>query len=212
MSENTRTLRPLAAAVTALGAGAVLALGPALSATADAGAEATSTGVGSTTVITFVIPHGCDGSATTGFTIDLPESVTSVVPTTAAGWTIEKVARDSREVGQLVYTAETPLADGYRATFDVQLQLPDEAVGDVLEFPTAQSCEVGSVDWVGETAPKLELTAATSHDEAPAAEEPTTAAPATGDDVLARGLAVGGLAVGAIGVVLAVLARRSTRA
>jgi len=136
--------------------------------------------------------------------------------------------------GAVVYTADAPFPDGLRTTFALSLQLPADAAGQTLEFPVLQTCEVGQTNWnealvEGEAepshpAPSLTVTAATggAHgDDHSAAETETTATDAeaastaaavTSDDVLARILGAGGLVVGAVGIVLAVTARRKTRA
>src|SRR5690606_24101837 len=49
----------------ALGAGTLLALAPAVAASAHVSASATSTAAGSSTIVTFSVPHGCEGSPTT---------------------------------------------------------------------------------------------------------------------------------------------------
>lgn len=130
--------------------------------------------------------------------------------------------------GAVLYTADTPFPDGLRTTFALSLALPAEAEGETLEFPILQTCEVGQTNWNESTAegedepahpaPFITVTAATgdehghgdaetvaTHDEAA-----VTAAAAASDDVLARVLGAGGLVVGAVGIVLAVTARRKT--
>jgi uncharacterized protein YcnI len=123
--------------------------------------DPSSTAAGSYSLLTFSLGHGCEGSATTGITIDIPESITSVTPTVNPGWDIAKVAVDlatplddgegeaiTTRVGQVSYTAQAPLADGLRTTFVLSLQIPTDAVvGDTLAFPVLQSCEVGETDW-----------------------------------------------------------------
>lgn len=220
-------------AATAFAAGVFLAVAAPLSASAHIEVEPDSTAAGSSTVLTFSLPHGCAGSATTTIGIDIPESIQSVTPTVNPGWDVSKVAVDlakpiddgegnsvTTRTGQVVYTAQTPLADGLRTTFALSLQLPEDAAGKTLEFPVHQTCEVGETTWDEKTvageeepehpAPSVTVTAATAdehgHDAGGAAGDAAGDAPS--DDVLARVLGVGGLAVGAIGIVLAVTARR----
>ena len=76
--------------VSAVSAGVLLALAAPMSASAHVSASATSTAAGSYTVVTFAVPHGCDASATTKITIDIPESILSVTPTVNANWTISE--------------------------------------------------------------------------------------------------------------------------
>ncbi|MFC5931606.1 DUF1775 domain-containing protein [Cryobacterium melibiosiphilum] len=221
----------------AVAAGAFLALSAPLAASAHVSVEPASTAAGSYTVLTFSNAHGCDGSPTTGITIDIPEGIDSVSPTINPGWTAAKVM-DGDRVGQVTYTAETPLEDGYRTTFALSLQLPADAEGETLAFPVLQSCEIGETSWSEATvegeeepahpAPVItvteasadehghsDATAASTDDHADTATTETTAAgsaSSTSGDVLARVLGIGGLAVGAVGIVLAVTARRKTQA
>lgn len=39
----------------------------------------------------FRVPHGCEGSATTGVSIEIPEGVISVKPMPKPGWTVKTV-------------------------------------------------------------------------------------------------------------------------
>jgi uncharacterized protein YcnI len=229
---------PIFAAATLAGA-ALLALSAPLAASAHVEVDPSSAAAGSYSLLTFSVGHGCDGSATTALTIDIPEPIASVTPTVNPGWDVTKVEVDlaeptedshgdavSTRVGQIRYTALAPLADGLRTTFELSLQIPaDAAVGDTLAFPVLQSCEVGETNWSeavteGEAepahpAPTVTVAAAageTGHDHG---TTDTTAAasttePASGDDVLARVLGIGGLVVGAIGLVVAVASRRQS--
>jgi uncharacterized protein YcnI len=211
---------PIFAATTLAGA-ALLALSAPLAASAHVEVDPTSAAAGSYSLLTFSVGHGCDGSPTTGITIDIPESIASVTPTVNPGWDVTPLSN-----GQVSYTALTPLVDGLRTTFELSLQIPaDAAVGDTLAFPVLQSCEVGETDWAeavvaGEDepahpAPTVTVTEATGeaghHDgAAEATNAAATTEAAAGDDVLARVLGIGGLVVGAIGLVVAVASRRQS--
>lgn len=231
-----------------LGAGALFALAAPLAAQAHVSVTPGEAAAGSITVVTFSVGHGCDGSPTTAIAVDIPEGILSVTPTVKAGYTVEKVMEDLPEategahgetlterVGQVVYTASTPLADGYRDTFDIQVLLPEDAAGETLRFPVLQTCAEGATNWNEETpadgtepehpAPVVVVGEASddahdhggaddaadhdgdAHDDAHAEEAASTDATT---DTLARVLGVGGLVVGVIGVVLAITAR-STR-
>lgn len=211
--------KSLGAVAIALGAATLLALVPAAAASAHVSASATSTAAGSSSVVTFSVPHGCDGSPTIVVTIELPESVPSVTPTVNPNWTVEKVVDQLAEpltdahgneiterVTSVVYTTiGAGLPDGYRDTFELSLRLPEGEAGDVVAFPVVQTCAEGTAEWVGDEAPSVTLTAAVEdagHD----VDAPSSAA---GEDVLARVFGIGGLVVGAVGVVIAVLGRRS---
>lgn len=241
-----RTLtRSATVAATALGAGTLLALAAPVAANAHVTVTPGSTAAGSYAVLEFASGHGCDGSPTTSFTVDIPEQILSVTPTLESGWTVEKVmvALDepvegahgddvSERVGQVVYTAETPIPEGYRGTFQIQVLLPEDGEGERLEFPVLQSCVEGETAWnespgadgsePEHPAPAIEVTAAegdvhghadTASDETAeatetAATDPTDAAV----DTLARVVGVAGLAVGVAGLVVAIVARRGSKA
>jgi uncharacterized protein YcnI len=225
----------------ALAAGAIIALAVPTAAFADATATPTSTAAGSSTTVTFAIPHGCDASPTQVVTIDLPESIVSVTPTAHALWSIEKVAVPLDEpiesatggdpiterIGQVVYTSTIGgLPSDQRDTFDLSFRLPAGESGDVLEFPVTQTCTEGSVTWDGEEVPTVVLTAATGDDDGHGGEaaeggahsdnETETVADSATDaaqvDVLARVLGVVGVFIGVVGIVIAIIARRAARA
>jgi uncharacterized protein YcnI len=234
-------LRTTLTATATLAAGALLAVAVPLSASAHIGVAPTSTAAGSSTVLTFALSHGCDGSATTAVAVDIPESITSVTPTVNPNWDVAKVAVNldkplddghgnaiTTRIGQVVYTAKAPLADGLRDTFALSLTLPEDAAGNTLAFPILQTCEAGSTAWDqvaadGEAepenpAPSVSVTAAVatdghghsvSGDGASAAAVGDAAATGSGD-VLARVLGIGGLVVGAVGIALAAASRRKS--
>lgn len=142
---------PMAAAVT------VLVAAPA---SAHVTVSPTKGTAGSYTVLTFSVPHGCDGSPTTKVAIKMPESIYSVTPTRNPFWTVEKVMVQLDEpitgphgntvterVGKVVYTAQQPLPPGQRDEFELSLKLPDRP-GKTLVFPTIQYCKQGKTGWV----------------------------------------------------------------
>jgi len=217
-----------------LAGGAVLALAAVpLAASAHVTVTPSGTAAGSYTVLTFAFSHGCEGSPTTALTFDIPESIASVSPTLNPNYTIEKVA-DGDRTAQVVYTAITPMQDGYRDTIELSLQLPEDAAGETLAFPVLQTCEVGETNWnqvaeEGEEepespAPVIVVTEATGdgHGHGAATEEAAsdehgdghaegaeeTAATSDDSDTVARVLGIGGLVVGVVGIVLALAARR----
>ncbi|GMA29292.1 DUF1775 domain-containing protein [Arenivirga flava] len=186
-------------------AGLTLALAAPTAASAHVGvASATSTAPGTVSVITFSLGHACDGSPTTSVAIDLPAPMSGVVPTAKAGWQI--AAETDADGTTVTYTADEPLADGIRDTFDVQAYLPEGV--DELVMPASQTCVEGGYAWDGSDAdhpaPTLALTSA--EPEAPTAAE-------AGIDATARGVGIAGLVVGAVGVLVATIAtRRAQRA
>jgi uncharacterized protein YcnI len=221
-----KSLKSVGACAIALGAGILLALTPAAAASAHVSATATSTAAGSSTVVTFSVPHGCDGSPTTVVTIEVPEAVPAVTPTVNPNWTVEKVVEQLAEpltdahgneiaerVTSVVYTTTgAGLADGYRDTFELSLRLPEGQVGDVVAFPVVQTCAEGTAEWVGEDAPSVTLTAVESGGHDDGHDEAAAEATSSTSDPLARVFGIAGLVVGAVGVVIAVLGRRSAKA
>ena len=225
----TRTARNAAITTSALLGGALLALGAPLAASAHVTVTPTDTAAGSYSVLTFSVGHGCEGSPTTTLTVDIPDEIQSVTPTVNPNWTIEKVA-DGERTSQVVYTAVTPLVDGYRDTIALQMPLPEDGAGTTLEFPVLQTCETGETNWnepavEGEEepehpAPSITVTEAVagghhgaSTDEAAEGEahEADAAADEDSSDTVARVLGIGGLAVGVVGIVLALAARRTRK-
>ncbi|UCR88479.1 YcnI family copper-binding membrane protein [Mycetocola spongiae] len=215
-------------------AGALLALGGPLAASAHVGVTPSDTAAGSYSLLTFSVPHGCDGSGTTAVSIQIPEEINGVTPTVNPNWTVTKDMVDLSDpitdahgnslvqrVGSVTYTAKEPLADGFRDAFELSLQLPDSA-GKTLVFPTLQTCETGSTDWseiaaegqdehdLAAPAPSVTITAASeAHGEHTATPE---AAPAAAEqDVLARVFGLGGIAVGVVGVIVGTLGLRARR-
>ena len=47
----------------------------------------------------------------------------------------------------MIYTARTPLPDGYRDAFELSFQVPDKA-GTTMRFPAIQKCVKGQTAWV----------------------------------------------------------------
>lgn len=165
-------------------AGLVLAAAPAAAHVTVAPSEASA---GSSTVLTFSVAHGCEGSPTTRIAVQIPEQILSVSPTRNPLWEVEKVIEQLDEpatdahgnqvterVAEVVYTANEPLPDGIRDEFELSLQLPD-AAGETIAFPTIQTCEQGETAWTE--------VAADGSDEELASPAPTvTILPAEGGD------------------------------
>jgi periplasmic copper chaperone A len=235
MRSITRRTLKTTLAVTATGA--LMGLGLAA---ASAHVEATpdSTAANSYSLLTFSVPHGCDGSATTKLTITLPEEINAATPTVNPNWTIsettEKLATPKKlatgsfineRTSQIIYTAKTPLDPHQRDTFVLSLQLPDTA-GKTIYFPTLQNCVKGQTDWKdipakGQTeddvkapAPSVEVTAAMAgaddhaHGAADAAD---AAAVTTTDDGGSQAPGWIGLGAGLAGLVLGGIAFLRTR-
>jgi uncharacterized protein YcnI len=144
----------------AAGAGAAgLLLAGATAAGAHVTANPAESPAGGFAVISFAVPHGCDGSPTTAIAIEIPEGVTSVKPTVVAGWDIEIAKEDLAEpiegeggtitdrVASITYTASEPLPDEYRQEFPVSMRMP-EAPDETLAFPVVQTCVAGETAWI----------------------------------------------------------------
>jgi periplasmic copper chaperone A len=220
-----RTCARLGAAACAAG---LLTLGLAAPASAHVTVAPSDTAAGAYTVLTFSVPHGCEGSPTTGITIQIPEEILSVTPTRNPLYEVEKTMMKLDEpvtdahgntvterVGEITYATDTPLPDGERDAFELSLQLPD-AAGETLAFPVIQKCEKGETGWVetaaeGQDLEELEHPAPTVTITGSAAE-PATVEPSDADsDDDGNGLGIAGLVVGAVGVAVGGTALARTR-
>jgi periplasmic copper chaperone A len=223
---NRRSARRAAGVIGAT-AGAALLLAPA--AQAHVTATPTETAAGSYTVVTLATGHGCDGSPTTGLDIKMPEGVYSVAPEVHPGWKVKKVmavldapvddghgGQYTERVDRVVYSADEPLADGYRFATELSLQIPADAeVGSTLEFPTVQTCTKGETAWIEPTpaggeepelpAPAFVVAAATDggHGAGAEADESQKSASSTSDSSDGSGPLVWvGVVAGLLGLLL----------
>lgn len=185
------------------------------------------------TVATVSVPHGCDGSATTKITIAVPEEIIEVTPTRNALWDVAKTtkklatpikAEDGDEitskVDTVVYTAKTPLPDGYRDAFELSFQVPD-AVGKTLVFPVVQTCVKGETAWTETAAegaaepehpaPTFTVTAATGEGHHGSAAGETTEHAEASSEGASKGLAYTGLGVGILGLLAGAAALAKSR-
>ncbi len=190
--------------------------------------SASDTRAGAFAVLTVSVPHGCDGSPTTEVAIRLPDAITEVTPTRNAFYDLEVVtskldepitAEDGDEiterVSQVTYTAKEPLPDGQRDAFELSLQIPADAAGETLAFPTVQTCVTGSTAWTevpadGGSADDLEHPAP-AFVVRPASPGPSTADDDGGAERSVVGLAVAGLLAGLAGLALGGVALARTR-
>ena len=175
------------------------------SASAHVTVEPANTEAGAYTVLTFAASHGCKGSPTTSFTINVPASIADAKPTVYPGWEVEKIEEKldqplttadgstiTKHIGKVIYTARTPLEDGYRMAFDVQVKNPDQE-GESLAFPTLQTCATGQTDWA-----QIASEGQDPHElEAPAPAYTLTAASTAGHDTDGSVQESNGLAAGA---------------
>lgn len=145
--------------VLGVGGAALLAVASLTPASAHVTLDADTTAAGAYTLLTVGFSHGCDGSATTKVSISVPEEITTIKPGMNYGWTVEKVTDDTASpvagghdaagrVSEIIYTAKEPVEDGFYDQFLLSVQLPEDAEGETLYFPTIQTCEQGETAWV----------------------------------------------------------------
>ncbi|MCE9649330.1 MAG: YcnI family protein [Parvibaculum sp.] len=106
----------------------------------------------------FRVPHGCDGAATTGVTVDIPEGVISVKPMPKPGWKITTVAGPYAHT----YTSHgKPVSEGVKNVdwsggslpddqfdeFVFLAKLPDDKEIMRIYFPVTQTCGATVVRW-----------------------------------------------------------------
>lgn len=234
MSRTTRRRRLL---TTGIVGGVLLAVAVPMAASAHVTVTPGEATAGSYTVLEFAFGHGCEGSATTSLTIDLPEGLESVTPQLEPGWSVEAVGADTGIASQVIYTADEPVEDGFRSTVTIQVKLPEDSAGETLAFPVLQNCVEGETNWaelaedgqdphdLDAPAPLVVVSAATDehggHGDDEAATDESTGSDASADgatttsapteaDPVARWLAAGGLVAG-IAALAVVLLRGRTR-
>jgi uncharacterized protein YcnI len=147
--------------VAAGGAGLGLAVALSASAAAHVSIEEDEVVAGSSAIVTLAFSHGCEESPTTQVRIQMPESIPTVAPTINANWDVEKVTETldspiqgahgeqiTERVSEVVYTARTPVQDGFRDTFELSITVPEDAAGQTIYFPTIQTCETGESAWI----------------------------------------------------------------
>jgi uncharacterized protein YcnI len=175
-------------------------------------------------LLTFTVPHGCEGSPTTSIAVKIPEGINAATPEAVPGWTVAKrmqkldpPAPDGHggtipERVDTVTWSGGPLPDGELTQFGLSVRLP-AAAGETLAFPVVQTCVKGATGWVetaadGEDPESLEhpapLVALTAADAAADAGS----GPSSGRVDAALGLGAGGLALGVIALGVALAGRR----
>lgn len=124
--------------------------------------EQTSAQAGAYQKLTFRVGHGCEGSATSGITVVVPEGVTGAKPMPKGGWSIStvdgKLNAPVMSHGQAVTSAVRevswkggPLPDAQYDEFSMQVKLPDSA--GKYYFKVIQQCEKGRAEWTETAAP-----------------------------------------------------------
>ncbi|TAK47338.1 MAG: DUF1775 domain-containing protein [Xanthobacteraceae bacterium] len=116
--------------------------------------------VGKSYKAVLVVPHGCNGSATTSITVRIPEGVIAVKPMPKPGWTVE-IAKAKYDKAY-TFMHGIKLSEGVReitwkgkldgAHFDEFAFLGFLAdvlpAGSTLYFPVVQECERGAERWI----------------------------------------------------------------
>jgi uncharacterized protein YcnI len=91
--------------------------------------------------LSFEIPHGCDGAATTSIVVQIPKGAEQVTATATNGWKAKTTP------STLTWTGG-PLPDHETADFPFRATLYGKK-GDVVMFKTIQRCEGGaSTAWI----------------------------------------------------------------
>lgn len=232
-SRSSRTRR----VVIGVTAGLALAIGAPLAASAHVHVTPETAAAGGTETLTFSFSHGCDGSPTTALAVDIPAGVGNATPVVQGGWTITRELGTAGVPTRVVYTADTPVEDGFAAAVSMDVLFTEGTAGTTLAFPVTQTCAAGETAWTqiaedGEDphdldapAPLVAVGAAAddadaghadadgsghASDDAAAADAEAAASVASADPV-ARWLAAGGLAAG-IAALVVVLVRGRRRA
>ena len=226
----------------ALAAGATLALAAPLAASAHVTLDNNTAAAGSFALISFKVPNESATETTTKVEVTLPSDTplayVSYVP--VAGWTTElttttldtPVEAEGGTITEAV-TKVTWTADAGSEIADGQLQLFPLSVGPIpdtgsISLPVDQTYSDGTVVSWSESGDDAEHPAPVLYvNDAPAADhhgddddaaidvtdpDGSTATSAAPDDVLARVIGIAGLVLGAVGIVIAVTARRKPTA
>ena len=120
--------------------------------------EQKSAEAGSEYTAVFRVPHGCDGSATTGITVFLPPGFNDARPVAKEGWSLsqktEKLDKPYIVHGTSMVerVAQVSWSGGHLGgmeygEFVIRVSLPD-APGK-RAFHVLQQCEQGQSDWAG---------------------------------------------------------------
>ncbi|WP_037279621.1 YcnI family protein [Rubellimicrobium mesophilum] len=134
------------------------------------------------------VGHGCEGEATTGIRVQIPDGVIDVKPMPKPGWTLETVAGAYAEPVELfgetlsegvreIHWSGGELPDAWYDEFVFRGRLTEGLAGQTIYFPVVQECGEAATRWIeipaeGQTEEDLE-------EPAPAL---TVTAPAAGQD------------------------------
>lgn len=107
--------------------------------------------------LSFMVPHGCEGSPTLNVRIQIPDGVVGVKPQPKPGWELTIVRGTLKtpyvDHGKTITEGVTEvkwtgkLLDAHMDDFAMNAKLPDKA-GETLYFATVQECEKGVHRWI----------------------------------------------------------------
>ncbi|KAL7335569.1 hypothetical protein PS15p_201020 [Mucor circinelloides] len=100
----------------------------------------------------FHVPHGCNGSATTGIMVTVPDVITVLTPQQVNNWTLSTTYRDESNTTISTITWNNGYLDPKDAIdFPMTLSLPNSDLSSqpnvTLYFPVVQTCQVGTANW-----------------------------------------------------------------
>lgn len=122
--------------------------------------ENKSATAGSNYKAVFLVSHGCQGSATTGVSVQIPAGFLGAKPYPKAGWTVstqlgklgkpheshgKRITEDVATVSWKATSPEAALPDAFFDEFVLRGKLP--ASPGSLWFKVLQTCENGNNDW-----------------------------------------------------------------
>jgi len=140
--------------------GIILATLSATTAFAHISLETAEAPVGSTYKAVLRVPHGCEGAATTGVRVQIPEGVIVAKPMPKPGWTLKTVkgafaksydyyGTPTAEGVKEVEWSGGDLPDDFYDEFVIRLSLAaDLAAGTTLYLPVIQQCGTASDAWI----------------------------------------------------------------
>jgi uncharacterized protein YcnI len=172
----------------------------------------------------FIVPHGCDGSPTTKVQVKVPDTVPLATPGRNPFYDLSVKEGPKQKVelfgetvtegvSEVTWTANQPLPEGQIDKLGLEVKLPAGEPGEVLYFPTLQTCANGEVlRWVQipaegqdpeeleEPAPAIELAAAEEDHHGGGGEEHVEASETDDDDGAPAWLTYVAVALGAAGL------------
>ncbi|MEC7761703.1 MAG: copper chaperone PCu(A)C [Pseudomonadota bacterium] len=165
---------------------------------------------GSSTKLTFRVPHGCDGSATHTVTVTLPEGIYAAKPMPKPGWDLtttisayetpyDNHGTEMTEGVREISWSGGHLEDAWYDEFTVRGSVGPNVEPGTLILPITQICDEGRIDWSagegeeGDPAPTLTIVAASGdrhghgHDHGGAMATPATGEAVTFGDLTLEG-------------------------